>query len=246
MTEVVASFGRRAPRYLAHAGVQEEMADWLAAWLPRRRTGRALEIGAGPGVFTRRLLPWPGTLLATDAARAMCAAGRAALPSVTWRTMAAERPAAGPWDWILSSSMLQWAEDPAAVFSAWRKRLALRGRVLAGFFVAGSLEEWSALAGEAPLRWRTPDEWRGLLEAAGLRLWRSGAERRVIYHVSAAAFLRSLHGTGAAPQRRLAPARLRRLLREYEERHRTRQGVPAHWNFFRFEAGLGADRPQVR
>ena len=238
MTEVIASFERMAPTYLAHAGVQEELAGWLAEWLPKRRTGRALEIGAGPGVFTRRLLPWQGTLLATDASRAMCAAGRSALPEVTWRTMVAERPATGPWDWIFSSSMLQWAEDPVAVLTAWRKRLAPAGRVLAGFFVTGSLEEWSALAGAAPLCWRTPDEWSALFEASGLRMLRAEAERHVLYHPSAAAFLRSLHGTGAAPLRRLPPARLRRLLQEYEERQRGSEGVPAYWNFFRIEADL--------
>jgi malonyl-CoA O-methyltransferase len=236
MRKVIASFERMAPTYLAHAGVQEDLAGWLAEWLPKRRTGRALEIGAGPGVFTRRLLPWKGTLLATDGSRAMCAAGRAAWPAATWRTMAAERPAAGPWDWIFSSSMLQWAEDPAAILTAWRKRLAPRGRVLAGFFVAGSLAEWSALAGRAPLDWRTPEDWRVLVKAAGLRLLRDGSERRVCYHESARSLLRSLHGTGAAPLRRLPPARLRRLLGEYEERHRTSQGVPANWNFYRFEA----------
>ncbi len=236
MTEVIASFERMAPTYLAHAGVQEELAGWLAEWLPADRKGRALEIGAGPGVFTRRLLPWEGPLLATDGSRAMCAAGRAAWPAATWRTMAAERPVAGPWDWIFSSSMLQWLEDPVAALTAWRKRLAPGGRVLAGFFVAGSLEEWSVLAGQPPLRWRTREEWRAVLKAAGLGLRRDGMERRVLYHPSAAVFLRSLHGTGAAPLRRLPPTRLRRLLREYEDRHRTSAGVPARWHFYRFEA----------
>jgi malonyl-CoA O-methyltransferase len=234
--QIIASFDRAAATYGLHAEVQESMAAWLAEWLPARRIGRALEVGAGPGVFTRRILPWAGPLLATDASSAMCAAGRSALPAVKWRTMPAERPLPGPWDWIFSSSMLQWSEDPAAVFTAWRQRLAPGGRVLAGLFAAGSLEEWSALAGEAPLCWRTPEEWRARLEGSGLRLLRERAERRVFYHLSAAALLRSLHGTGAAPRRRLPPARLRQLLREYEERHQSEAGVPAHWHFYRFEA----------
>ncbi len=236
MTDVIASFDRVAPTYLAHAGVQEALAGWLAEWLPKSRAGRALEVGSGPGVFTRRILPWNGTLLATDASRAMCATGRSALPAAKWRTMVAEKPVPGPWDWIFSSSMLQWSEDPAAVFAAWRKRLAPGGRVLAGLFSSGSLEEWGAIAGEAPLRWRTREEWRILIEASGLRLLRDGEERRTVFHSSAAAFLRSLHGTGAAPRRRLPPSRLRQLLREYEDRHRTPEGVPTSWSFYRFEA----------
>jgi SAM-dependent methyltransferase len=239
MTEVIASFGRAAPTYLAHAGVQEAMADWLADWLPAVRTGRALEVGAGPGTFTRRLLPWQGTLLATDASRAMTAAGRKAWPAARWRTMAAERPLAGPWDWIFCSSMLQWAEQPAAVFRAWRRRLAPGGRILAGLFVAGTLEEWNALAGPGPLRWRSADDWRVLIEDAGLRIRREGTEQHIHYHASAAAFLRSLHDTGAAPFRRLPPARLRRVLRAYDERHRSAAGVPAQWRLYRFEAEAG-------
>jgi SAM-dependent methyltransferase len=236
-TSVLSSFERAAPGYLAHASAQEDLAAWLAAWLPAARAGRALEVGAGPGVFTRRLLPWNGELTATDFSPAMCAAGRSRVPEVRWRTMAAEAPEPGPWDWIFSSSMLQWAEDPAAVFAGWKKRLAPGGRVLAGLFAGGSLEEWGALAGEAPLRWRTPEDWRGLLAASGLRLLRDDSEERVFYHGSAAAMLRSLHGTGAAPRRRLSPTRLRELLREYEEQHRTVDGVPATWRFYRFEAG---------
>jgi SAM-dependent methyltransferase len=233
---VRASFERAAPAYLAHASAQEDLAAWLAEWLPAVRQGRALEVGAGPGVFTRHLLPWQGELTATDFSPAMCAAGRSRLPQVRWRTMAAEAPEPGPWDWIFSSSMLQWSEDPAAIFAGWRKRLAPGGRVLAGLFAAGSLEEWGVAAGAAPLRWRTAEGWRALLAGAGLRVVRDEAEPRVFYHVSAAAMLRSLHGTGAAPRRRLAPARLRELLREYEQRHRTAAGVPARWQFYRFEA----------
>ncbi len=236
MTEVVASFGRAAPTYLAQAAVQEAMADWLAGWLPASRTGRALEVGAGPGTFTRRLLPWKGTLIATDASRAMTAAGRKAWPATQWRTMAAERPLAGPWDWIFSSSMLQWAEDPEALFRAWRRRLAPGGHILAGLFVAGTLEEWTDLAGPGPLQWRTAKDWKAAVEAAGLRVRREGLEEHISYHVSAAALLRSLHDTGAAPFRRLPPARLRRVLRAYDDRHRSGAGVPAHWRFYRFEA----------
>lgn len=244
MTDVIASFDRVARTYAAHAAAQEALADWVAAWLPRRRTGRALEVGAGPGIFTRRLLPWNGEVLATDASRAMCAAGRAALPEVAWRTMTAERPLPGPWDWIFSSSMLQWAESPALVFAAWRARLAPGGRVLAGLFVRGTLEEWYALSGEPPLRWRTAAEWRALVEDSGIRIVRDDEAVRTFHHASAAALLRSLHGAGTAPRRRIPPGRLRALLAEYERLHRTGRGVPARWRFYRFEGEVAcAPRP---
>ncbi len=231
------SFDRAAAGYRQHAGVQVAMADWLAEWLPQSREGRALELGAGPGIFTRRLLPWTGRLTVTDASAAMCATGRAELPGLDWQKTEAVAPLAGPWDWIFSSSMLQWAEDPAAIFSAWRDRLAPRGRVLVGLFAAPSLPELAALMqGQSPLVWRSPKAWRAALEQSGLNLVRDGAETRVVHHPSARVFLSTLHGVGAAPERRLTIAALRRLLRDYEDRHRETQGVRATWTFYRFEA----------
>jgi malonyl-CoA O-methyltransferase len=234
---LTASFGRAAPNYRAHARVQEALADWLVEWLPARREGRALEIGAGPGVLTQKLLPWTGALTATDISPVMCAAGRTALPEVDWRVMSAESPEPGPWDWIFCSSMLQWAADPEKVFAVWRGRLAPGGRLLAGMFVEGSLPEWRAIAGDdSPLAWRTAEAWCASLGRAGLRVVRSEVQLRAFMYPSARAFLRSVHGVGGAPQRRLPFGRLRRLLCDYEARFHTLRGVPATWMFCRIEA----------
>jgi SAM-dependent methyltransferase len=237
MSVVTRSFDRAAPTYLANAAVQTELARWLSDWLPENRNGRAVEIGAGPGLFTRHLIPWSGPLTATDASPLMCAIGKNELPQVRWRRMSAESPNEGPWEWIFSSSMLQWAEHPAELFSAWRAQLAPGGRVLAGLFAAGSLSEWNELAGgAAPLTWRAAEAWRASIVDSGLRLRRDETERRPFRYPSALALLRSIHGTGGAPSRRFSPAALRRLLRDYESRHASADGVPASWVFYRFEA----------
>ena len=234
---LAASFDRAASGYWQHAGVQSALADWLAEWLPADRSGAALEVGAGPGIFTRLLLPWTGTLLATDFSPAMVAAGKERFPQVNWRLGAAADAAGGPWDWIFSSSMLQWVADPAAVFAAWRGALAPGGQVLGALFAAGSLPEWEALAGEAaPLRWRSAAQWSSALECAGLSVVREESSRRVFRHGTARAFLRSLHGVGAAPVRRYSAGRLRRLLRDYEAEHPVQGGVSATWTFYRFQA----------
>ena len=238
------SFGRAAKNYRRHAHVQAALAVWLAEWLPGGRSGRALEIGAGPGEFTRHLLPWPGELVASDLAPAMCAAGRAALPGIEWRELAAEAPTGGPWDWIFSNAMLQWTAEPADLFAAWREQLAPGGRVLAGIFVAESVPELNALLGDdAPLPWRTAEEWRRCIEAGGLRIVREAVEPREFWYRSAGAFLRSLHGIGAAPVRRMSPARLRRIIREYDARNGGIAGVRATWTFYRFEAECVARCP---
>lgn len=236
-TEILAaSFGRAAMNYREHAQVQDAMAEWLGEWLPSQRTGRALEIGAGPGVFTQRLLPWDGELTATDISPAMCAQGRALLPRADWRVMAAANPADGPWDWIFCSSMLQWARQPAELFATWREALAPNGRLLAGIFVQGSLPELRALQEGGPVTWRPPEAWRASLERGGLRLVRDAVEQRVFRYLSGVAFLRSLHGVGAAPERMVSAGRLRRLLQDYEMRYGGEDGVQATWAFYRCEA----------
>ncbi|MGH7997557.1 MAG: methyltransferase domain-containing protein [Opitutaceae bacterium] len=237
---LAASFSRAAAAYRTHARVQDALADWLAGWLPADRSGAALELGAGPGLFSERLLPWKGRLLATDLSARMCAEGRARLPGIEWAEAAAEHPPAGPWNWIFASSMLQWLADPPAAFAAWRGALAPGGRVLAGLYVAGTLREWHEIAGPAaPVTWRSSGQWRAFLQAAGLRLLRDETAHRRFQHASARALLRSLHGIGAAPSRRIRPAALLRFLREYDRRHREADGVRSSWTFYRFEATRG-------
>ncbi len=234
---VEAGFARAAGTYAGYARVQTAAAEWLAEWLPAARTGRALEVGAGPGIFTRHLLPWSGRLLVTDASRAMCEKGRTAWPQVEWKPMLAQAPEAGPWDWIFTSSMLQWVDDPVAVFSAWRDTLVPGGKITGVLFAEESLPELRALMdGWSPVTWRMPEEWRLNLERGGLRVLRMETQRREFRYASAKDFLRSLHGVGATPVRRLSVGALRRLMSDYEGRHGSTDGVVATWTFCRFEA----------
>lgn len=237
---VVASFGRAATRYRRHARVQQEMAAWVAEWLPTDRRGRALEVGAGPGVFTEKLLPWSGALLATDISPAMCTAGRQALPGATWSVMAAEMLEGSGWDWIFCSSMLQWTSRPSKILMGWRERLKPGGRVLAGLFVDETLPELRAVTGAlGPVEWRTVDQWRADIAKSGLRMERDTLERRVFTYPSALDFWRSLHAVGAAPSKRVTVGQLRRWLRNYDARYAAPTGkgdVTATWSFYRFEA----------
>jgi len=238
-TAVASSFGRAAARYRQHARVQQAMADWLAEWLPpvSNRTGSALELGAGPGVFTEKLLPWSGPLLATDLSAEMCAEGARRLPQVAWQPAFAEAPPAGPWDWILTSSMLQWVTDPVPALSAWRRELSPGGRLLGGLFVSPTIPEWLTLASAAaPFEWRPAEEWNAALQSAGLTVSRCETKTFYFEFSSAVAFLRCLHAIGAAPARRIPPERLRSHLREYDARFGSPTGVRSSWTFFRFEA----------
>lgn len=232
------SFGRAAARYRDHARVQRALADWTAEWLPALplRTGRALEVGAGSGLFTERILPWSGPFVATDISPAMCAEGRRHLPEVEWLPAAVENPPAGPWDHIFSSSMLQWVRDPVVALAACRAVLMPGGTIVAGLFAAPTLPQWAEAAGAAPLEWRTPAQWLAALDQAGWRVIRSAVRTDEIEFGSGRELAHSLHAVGAAPARRLTAPRLREILRQYDERNRSPGGVRSTWTFFRFEA----------
>ena len=233
MNTICESFWRRAGTYERFAPVHTAMAGWLAEWLPGDRCGAALEIGAGTGLFTSRAQPWEGRYVASDASADMVAAGRARVPELEWRELAAERVGRGSWDWILSCSMLQWATDPVALLRAWRGSLAPGGRVLAGFYVADTLPELGELfiGGCGPLEWRDVAAWRAAFASAEFRILRDAAETRPFFYPSARELLRSLHATGAAPHRLATPGKLLGWLRARGE-----TPFRATWTFYRIEA----------
>lgn len=235
MNAVCDSFGRAAASYDGSASVQTAMANWLAEWLPADRRGAALEVGAGTGLFTVRTLPWAGAYVASDASAGMVALGRSKVPAVEWRELAAARVGQGDWAWIFSASMLQWAEDPVALLSAWRDALVPGGRVLAGFYVADTLPELRGLfsAGREPLVWRDVSQWRKSFAAAGFDLLRDEVDERIFSYASPKALLRSLHATGAAPSRLVAPGNLLGWLRTHGE-----TPLNATWTFYRVEAEM--------
>lgn len=231
------SFDQAARGYESFGFIQREMAQWLAEWLPARREGNAIEVAAGTGFFTEHLLPWQGSLLATDASAAMVARGCANLPQAQWSIANANHLPDLPADWIFSSSFLQWADDPVDLIRHWKCRIVPGGRVLAGLFAAPTLCELTELLPDsAPLKWRTSREWEGSVTAAGLRLIRSTTLHRTFTFPSARDLLRTLHGVGATPVRRCSGPALRKILKDYDARFTHPKGVRSTWTFHRFEA----------
>lgn len=235
------SFDAAAKNYERHSQVQQTMADWLAEWIPCNRTGTALEIGAGTGLFTGKLLPWKGRLIASDAAPAMVSEGKRHHPKAEWIVARAENLPEISANTIFSSSFLQWSKNPPTMLTHWKTRLQPDGKILVGFFAAPSLSEIESVLPEtAPLQWRTPDKWKSFFESTGFRVCRIESEQRKFYLPSALKLFRSLHGLGAAPVRKTSPAKLRRAISEYDRKFRdSEKGVRSTWTFVRIEAAAG-------
>lgn len=212
------AFDRRAGEYNRHARLQEEAAAWLAEWLPTRIEGRALELGAGTGIFTRRAVERSGHVVATDASARMVQEGAREIPQADWRVADASRPPNGAsYGWIFSSSLIQWLDDPAETFRVWHTLAAPQARLLAGWFVAGTMRNVLALAPEvAPFRWRTTDEWIRLLDGSRWRTVRHETREFVLHHPDSTALLRDIHRIGAVRPGRCGAARLRWILRSLD------------------------------
>ena len=185
--------------------MQREAAAWLAEWLPDKIEGPALELGAGTGLFTRHLVERARSLVASDAAPRMVAAGSAVLPGAEWSVAdAATPPGSRGYTWIFSCSLVQWLPDPIAAFRAWHRASAPGARLLAGWFVHGTLGEFFAACPEAsPFPWRDAGEWNRMFVQAGWQIEHSETRTFRRHHADSAAMLREIHNAGAIVPRRI-------------------------------------------
>jgi len=231
-------FDRRAPHYDAHAGVQHEAAAWLAAWLPPRIPGPALELGAGTGLFTRHLARRADELRATDISPRMVEAGRLQLPAVAWsQADAAAPPADAAYRWIFSCSVIQWLPDPAAAFHRWHQTSAPGARLLAGWFIRGTLADFLQTCPEtAPFVWRDAGTWLQLAAENGWRPLRHETRTFLRLHPDTLSMLRDIHRIGAVVPHRFHPGELRRILRRHDQLHRGPDGLRTTFTFLRLEA----------
>lgn len=80
----------------------------------------------------------------------------------------------GPWNLIISNSMLQWIEDLKSCLSLWRKELAIDGKILFSTLVSGSFSEFEESYLQAvgrkssSLSWRDSESYLVSLKEAGL------------------------------------------------------------------------------
>jgi malonyl-CoA O-methyltransferase len=232
MKDVIENFDRAAEKYERHAAPQAVVAEALAQWiLSEERKGRALEFGAGTGLFTRQMLPWTETYLATDAAPKMVELGRQHCPSAKWQVLDARAPTGlGQMDWVFACCLLQWLPEPQEVLQSWRKILSPNGQLAIAVLLPGTLGELQTILPEArPLDWRTAAEWRGMVEHAGFALEREQEWEHHSIHPNSLELLRAVHAMGLAPQRVVGPGRLRAALHAYNEKHAVPRGVCATW-----------------
>lgn len=232
-------FDQHAQNYERDAHIQRQVAHWCAEWVETDlRDFSAIEFGAGPGVFTRELVRRHShRLIATDISLPMIQQGQQNLPQVEWCPADAWAPPPAQVDRIYSTSLLQWAQNPTAVFKSWRQLMSPGGRLLISVFVEGSMLELVESCPQLiPLAWLPEWNWITACEAGGFQVTRWGLLGKRLFFPTAAQALRSVHRIGACPSQLCSPSTLKAGLRAYETQFRQEQGVPISWRALRLEA----------
>jgi len=230
-------FDACAHTYDENASPQHAFAALVAEFIQPQPGAPVLELGAGTGALTRRLMASvSANLRATDASRAMVARGREKVPEASWSQLDAFVEVVPQSALQTSSGLLQWANDPTQVLNAWRASLAPGGKMVHAFPCLPCLGEWRSLVPESPVHWRDESAWREIFNRAGLHVSRSQAWVLRPVFPSALALVRSLHLSGVTGRPRIGPGRLRQALRSYDLRFRDPPGVYATWVWMAIEA----------
>jgi malonyl-CoA O-methyltransferase len=200
-----------APDYDAHARVQREVANALAAriaGLDLAASPRVLEIGCGTGFLTGALAEAgiAGDWLVTDIAPEMVERCRTRMadvqggPTIRFDVLDGEHGSLGEgaFDLICSSLAVQWFDDAPAALARLAASLAPGGHLVVTTLAPGSFTQWRAAHEAEGIAPGTP-------------------------HVApdARSFLRSLKAIGAGTSqpghRPLSPAQLRRVMARFAQ-----------------------------
>jgi len=238
------AFGRAAPVYEAHAHLQRQVRQHcLALGQAYWPSGKhILDAGCGTGALlteTGRLrLRWRITSL--DLSLGMCAVAREKSGAVVNADAAAMPFADNSFDGLFSSLMLQWANNPPAVWREMARVLKPQGRVVLSTFVHGTLQElreaFSSLDGKPHVsHFVQTHEILKYAAEAGLTMTMAEQARIVNYYPDAIALMRSLQFIGAThkeAERGRGMMTLKQLAgveQVYEKRFGTAEGLPATW-----------------
>jgi malonyl-ACP O-methyltransferase BioC len=225
-------FQRAAASYEGQALVQRQAAERLLDLLSQHNGGpflRALEIGCGTGLLTRRLLArFSGIEELTLNDLTPDFASRVNAPSPALRFLPGDietLPLPGSFDLIISSSVLHWIKSLDSLLDKLAAHLRPGGRLAFSLYGPENLREIRALTGLG-LQYRSQAE----VEAAvrrRFRLLRSSAQTEALHFASPLDVLRHLRETGVnALSRELwSRARLKEFCAEYRARFSADSGV---------------------
>ncbi len=236
---IIKSFSKYAKSYDRHAQLQKTMAERLASMLPEKFPRCVTELGCGTGLFTRHLLAQPvGELILNDISPGMIdqLRGNMTLPKNTKLIVGnAGKVEFLSTDLIAANAVFQWFSEPKESLNHLVKYLNPGGHLIFSTFGPGTLKEFRETACmESPATLFSQQQWINMIEEAGLTLKESHNEFRKSFFPSTRALIRNLQQIGAAPFPLLKSGGLRKLIRTYDEKFSTEQGVYVTWELLYF------------
>ena len=252
---IAARFSAAASTYHASATIQRSVAERLSAMLAvDEAADRILEIGCGTGLLTMhlcRLFPRAriDALDMADGMVAQCRARLAGAPGLFCHVADLNKFRAGAlYPLIVSSSTLHWMDPMNHVMETLAGMLGGQGRLVFALMVRGTLAELQAARQRVaphklPARQLpTVPAVQAALMQAGLCVEEQYEESQRQTYASAGDLLRRLHEQGltggplARSGQLLNRMDLRRLVRDYEDRYRSGDGVYASYQVAYFRA----------
>ncbi len=237
--KLIESFSKHARTYDRYAQLQRTMAERLASMLPTPLPEPVLEIGCGTGIFTRHLLVKRALhLYLNDLAPGMVhyLKDQLTLPdnceSIVGNAESIEFPKV---KLITGNAVFQWFRLPEATLQKFKQFLEPGGTVIFNTFGARTLEEFRKTGSlESPNFLLTPGQWENLLKSAGYKIVKSETEERHVFFKDTRELVKNLQQIGAAPIRLLKPSELKKLMRDYDSKFHTPQGVYTQWELLYF------------
>ncbi|MBA2778753.1 methyltransferase domain-containing protein [Billgrantia kenyensis] len=201
---VAAAFSRAAGQYTRLARAQQLMGNALWPLLPEQ-AGRVLDLGCGPGHWSRRLSVRYGPdcrVLGLDLAPGMLQVARHRAPTgLDWLCGdAAQLPlAASQFDLVFSNLAIQWCPDLDAVMAELHRVLRPGGRAVINSLGPGTLGEvgqaWSSPA--TLLAFRTRESHLASAHLAGFIRVECCESRERFHYPDLTAVMASIKGVGA-------------------------------------------------
>lgn len=234
---LINSFSKYAKSYDRYAQLQKSMAKRLAAFLPNPLPSHILEIGCGTGLFTRHLLTQAlGQLTLNDIAPGMLEILQRSLELPKNTIIAsgnAERIQFEKVDLICANAVFQWFQTPQETLKMLNQSLRERGQMIFSTFGPKTLIEFREAADLTnPIELYKNTTWKKMIQDSGFRIKSSDVEVRKIFFSNALTLLKNLQQIGAAPVRMAKTGGLRKLIRDYDSKFSTSQGVYATWELY--------------
>ncbi len=216
------------------------MAERMASLLPVPLPDYVLEIGCGTGLFTKHLLTQPiSQLLLNDIAPEMLRilSNSLSLPKNAKIIPGnAERIDFEKTDLICANAVFQWFQNPQETLKKLNHALKNGGgQLIFSTFGPKTLLEFRKTANlMSPAGLHKSETWTKMIHNSGFAIKSCDVEIRKIFFPSTMTLLKNLQQIGAAPIRMIKTGGLRKLMRDYDSRFSTTQGVYTTWELYYF------------